>query len=711
MLLWLLQVHLMIAGAAAASSSPRPSQFFGDFTASHWEMAAGHLDVADVPQMPQSSRSLLAREVYLAPVQVVDTSQHRRTQLGLKFDDHAAETMRAPEPAAVPPASKAAAPSANRRLLFTDESVLLDVPTDGWQHPPPAEQQSMDSSTGVTKAMVFPHDFNEGGTKLHAAVTSDAAVSRTAAEMTIKCTNVTDCTEPLQRALDDPAARRIIVPRQPVVWQTRPLLLNRSNVELRLEPGVVLQARRGFFHGRSACLLRIGDAHNITISGAGAFMRMWRVDYCNEKLYSKAEWRSGIEVFDSHNVSISGVSIAETGGDGILLDNCTGCLVRNVTTSGAFRNGMSVISAVDLLVEGCLFSQTGAKGRWNGGDTLTTKNGSTAPSAGVDIEPDYGYQRLTNITFRRCTAIGNRDDGFDISAKQLATPLSITFEDCVARDCAGSWGTGFAFMELAGPGNVTLHNCSAENMGGAGLAIRNKHMNATSAHTTLTVQKFSARNVGRLWGNEMFGKEQGFYPITLSDLNPLPNRITLRDVAVHAGGGVAARSGRPFIGCENATMTNGFAIGPCIPSQITALEGDVSVFAANESVCSKRALGAAGAKLHVTCHSEQATPPNYMFASAKALKSDDCNAHTLEGLCGGARRSSMGHCLVCLAKHIPALACDAAEQDAFCSGQPGRPLAARPFRLYPARDNPLRNPVQVAVDVKVIFICPPCRFR
>eukprot|EP01052_Picozoa_sp_SAG31_P004252 SAG31_NODE_175_length_21352_cov_3.981508_2_plen_541_part_00 len=144
-------------------------------------------------------------------------------------------------------------------------------------------------------------------------------------------------------------------------------------------------------------------------------------------------------------------------------------------------------------------------------------------------------------------------------------------------------------------------------MGGAGLAIRNKHMNGTSAHTTLTVQNFSARSVGQLWGGRMFGKEQVFYPITLSDLNPLPNRITLRDVAVHAGTGAAARSGRPFIGCENATMSNGFAIGPCIAAQITALEGDVSVFAENESVCSTGALGAAGAKVKVACHSTAKT--------------------------------------------------------------------------------------------------------
>ena len=45
---------------------------------------------------------------------------------------------------------------------------------------------------------------------------------------------------------------------------------------------------------------------------------------------SKAEWRSGIEVFDSKSLSIADLEIAETGGDGILLDGCTGCTVRKV---------------------------------------------------------------------------------------------------------------------------------------------------------------------------------------------------------------------------------------------------------------------------------------------------------------------------------------------------------------------------------------------
>ena len=111
-------------------------------------------------------------------------------------------------------------------------------------------------------------------------------VHPTQTTQTLRCKNSSDCTVPLQRALSDPTVRTIVLSSRPnAVWPTRPLLLNRSNVELRFEPGVVLQAIRGLFHGKGDSLLRISQADNVSISGAtGAAMRMWRVDYANASL-------------------------------------------------------------------------------------------------------------------------------------------------------------------------------------------------------------------------------------------------------------------------------------------------------------------------------------------------------------------------------------------------------------------------------------------
>lgn len=90
--------------------------------------------------------------------------------------------------------------------------------------------------------------------------------------------------------------------------------------------------------------------------------------------------------------------------------------VRNVTTFGAYRNGLSVIDASDLLVENCSFLSTGNTGRLNGGDALTPKTGGTAPRGGVDLEPDNGQQRLVGITLRNVLCADNVGDAFDVPA-------------------------------------------------------------------------------------------------------------------------------------------------------------------------------------------------------------------------------------------------------------------------------------------------------
>ena len=82
---------------------------------------------------------------------------------------------------------------------------------------------------------------------LHAAHCSRH--DNTSRTVTVQCSNATDCTEPLQAALLDTSADHVIVPNiDNRAWNTRPLILNRSNVTLELQEGVILQARRHWFH-------------------------------------------------------------------------------------------------------------------------------------------------------------------------------------------------------------------------------------------------------------------------------------------------------------------------------------------------------------------------------------------------------------------------------------------------------------------------------
>ena len=152
----------------------------------------------------------------------------------------------------------------------------------------------------------------------------------------VTCTNGTDCTVELQAALYDVTASHVIVPhnRGQRLWYTRPLLINRSNLALTLEPGVVIQAVCGAFQSGHSELLRASGAHNPTIRGEGAALRMWRSDYANVSLYKHSEHKHGLSFKLCHNVTVSRLEIAETGGGGVYIKGIIGGVFRKITTDG-----------------------------------------------------------------------------------------------------------------------------------------------------------------------------------------------------------------------------------------------------------------------------------------------------------------------------------------------------------------------------------------
>ena len=144
--------------------------------------------------------------------------------------------------------------------------------------------------------------------------------------------------------------------------------------------------------------------HNVTILGHNATWRMWKHDYqctacpvpkpgglpcayCSKcdpthklynqtQCYSKGEWRHGLNLWCGVDITIKGLRIDMSGGDGIqtggLEAGTAASRTRNVVIQGVelsnnHRQGISVISAVGLLVEDCIMRGT---------------NG-TAPEAGV----------------------------------------------------------------------------------------------------------------------------------------------------------------------------------------------------------------------------------------------------------------------------------------------------------------------------------------
>ncbi len=288
--------------------------------------------------------------------------------------------------------------------------------------------------------------------------------------------NPEDSTATLQAAFDS-GAQTLFIPFMGQPWIVRPLKL-RSNQKIIFEPGVLVLAKKGEFMGTGDSLLTAEGVSNLVLWGYGATLRMRKKDYQNPP-YPKAEWRMGVAIRGCENVRIEGLRSESSGGDGFYVDGGAGRLwsedvsIRHCVSDDNHRQGLSVISAVNLLVEDCTFSNTSG----------------TAPESGIDIEPDAPDQKLVNCVVRNCRFENNRGNQISVYLRQFSkqtAPVSIRIENCVARmtpsTTVGPGGkcNGYAAMAIGavkddGPqGLIEFRNCTSENSCKEGVRIYDK---------------------------------------------------------------------------------------------------------------------------------------------------------------------------------------------------------------------------------------------
>jgi hypothetical protein len=276
--------------------------------------------------------------------------------------------------------------------------------------------------------------------------------------------NPEDVTESLQAAIDSGAAR-LVIPYMGQDWVVRPLQL-RSNLALSFEPGVVLMAKKDAFKGKGDSLITATDCVNIALRGYGATLRMRHLDYRSEA-YEKAEWRMTLDISGCTGVTVEGLRLESSGGDGIYV-GCTGkqpyckdVVIRDVVCHDHHRQGISVIGAENLLIENCTLSNTGG----------------TAPEAGIDFEPNGPEERLVNCVVRNCTMANNQGAGVLVYLKPLtkeSLPVSLTVENCLMIG-PNDVGIGVGAISDNGPGGlIEFRNCVIEGPAGAGAYVYDK---------------------------------------------------------------------------------------------------------------------------------------------------------------------------------------------------------------------------------------------
>ena len=233
--------------------------------------------------------------------------------------------------------------------------------------------------------------------------------------------NATNATVAYQNSIQDPADTTIIDFIGNGEYNVDPVIFfNLNNKTIIFEPGVQLLARTGYTV--SDCLMQFKQCNGVKILGNNTLLKMRKLEYP----VTDTSYRHTLAIVECVNVQVSNLRIEDSGADGIFIGSFSvipgreyseNIILRNIICNNGRRQGISIISAKNLLVEHCWFKNTIGE----------------LPEAGVDLEPDRAADVLQNIEFRKCSFTGNNGSGISISVQNLeasSVPMSIVFNDC-----------------------------------------------------------------------------------------------------------------------------------------------------------------------------------------------------------------------------------------------------------------------------------------
>lgn len=194
-----------------------------------------------------------------------------------------------------------------------------------------------------------------------------------------------------------------------VVLPNFPILINDGGIRIKSNRKIVFQEKSKLILKPSAKsnydLLKIINAENIEIINPNLEGDRYT------HLSTKGEWGMGIKIQGGKNINIIGGEINTFYGDGIYITRSKQSLsdnikIKNVSFSQNRRNGISVISGLNVVIENCNFYNT---------------NG-TKPMAAIDIEPNSKDDIVNNIVIKR---ILSRNNGVGIQLGFSRYPESL----------------------------------------------------------------------------------------------------------------------------------------------------------------------------------------------------------------------------------------------------------------------------------------------
>ena len=223
------------------------------------------------------------------------------------------------------------------------------------------------------------------------------------------CDGTHDDTRALQdtiiKASTDPHAPvRVVIPNNCV---SGPLKIG-SNQWIEFAEGATLRALPGSFTTLTSSFLTMAGQHNVTIKGNHATLLM------NRDEYRDGEWRAGVLIYQSTNVQIDNLKVVGAAGDGFTIKGVVtpdNIKLIDVAADHCARNGISIISGRNVLIQRALLTYTGPNGRG------TAAHG---PWAGLDVEPNgVAGEVLENIRLEDLHTISNDGAGLQFTIHSM----------------------------------------------------------------------------------------------------------------------------------------------------------------------------------------------------------------------------------------------------------------------------------------------------
>jgi hypothetical protein len=339
-----------------------------------------------------------------------------------------------------------------------------------------------------------------------------------------------DDTATLQKSLNSTASSRKVTEMTAGTYHLSPIKFP-SNAYLVVDAGVLATDNPGY--SRIQAMLNINASSNVKIVGAGASVSVFQMPNSFAASAQESANCAADDAFcsqyrhclliESTNVTVSGISCNQSGGDGLYIARASNVTVSDSIFSGNFRNGGSLIGQTRHI-------------NITGNQFINQRNFAGAGIAdGFDVEPNHPSDFVEDVNFTNNVTSGNQLDGFCMCMSKLdstSLPVSITVTGNKS-DNNDRYGYFVGNSDASPGGTVAFNSSSTANSGAAGAIGRFMQVGGwVASFNDLTVT-----NPNRLGGDPNYGFKAG--------------------VAVHRGGGAAVKEGNVQFIRTNISATDG----------------------------------------------------------------------------------------------------------------------------------------------------------